>query len=31
MPNDPQIITSKERVKEGIPIMDNVYDLLFEK
>ena len=31
MPNDPQIITTKERVKEGIPIMDNVYDLLFEK
>ena len=29
MPNDPQIITSRERIKEGIPIMDNVYDLLF--
>ena len=31
MPNDPQIITYKERVKEGVPIMSNVSDLLFEK
>jgi len=31
MPNDPQIITSRKRIKEGIPIMDNVYDLLFKR
>ena len=29
MPNDPQIIISKERIKKGIPIMDNVFELLF--
>ena len=29
MPNDPQIIISEERIKKGIPIMDNVFELLF--
>ncbi len=29
MPNDPQIKTSQERLKDGIPVMENVMELLF--
>ena len=29
MPNDPQIIFSKERSENGIPVMDNILELLF--
>ena len=29
MPNDPQINFSKERSKDGIPVMDNVLEILF--
>ena len=29
MPNDPQINFSKERTKDGIPVMENILEILF--
>ena len=28
MPNDPQINFSKERIRDGIPVMENVLEIL---